>query len=106
MGVRNMTRVPFTYTWIEQDKILAGSIPTSQADVDALRGMGIQSIVTLTRRNIADEFNLGIINQQQFAIPDGGLDEQAVLKAASFLNYVYQDYPSAYVHCRGGIGRT
>src|SRR5689334_20059152 len=99
-----MTRVPFNYTWIEQGKLMAGSIPTSQDDIALLRSMGISSIVSLTRRNIADEFNLGIIKHKQYAIPDNGVpeDDKTAFQAADFIDYAYQDYPAVYVHCRGG----
>ena len=103
-----MTRPPFNYTWIEQGKILAGSIPTSQDDIQQLRNMGVMSILSLTRRSIAREVNLGVINWHQSAIPDNGIpeNEETTLDATKFISLCYDDYPAVYVHCRGGIGRT
>jgi len=103
-----MTRVPFTYTWIEQGKILAGSIPQLPEDLEALRSMGIKGIISLTRR---DPFTYPDMRWSEHAylshipIPDGGIaDDETMLRAAALVN-VQEGYP-VYVHCRGGIGRT
>src|ERR1043166_524951 len=109
-----MTRVPFTYTWIEQGKILAGSIPQLPEDLDALKSQGIRSIVSLTRRNLDTIpelnawLNLNAMSRVQFPIPDGGIaNDETMLEAAKAIddNIHFGESP-VYVHCRGGIGRT
>lgn len=114
-----MTRVPFTYTWIEPGRILAGSIPQLPEDLDILRSMGVTGIITLTRRNIWTYPNMSWWGDRhyaaQFSIPDGGIaDDNTMLAAAHCLTC--DVYPSSatepakpmvhYIHCRGGIGRT
>lgn len=105
-----MTRVPFTYTWIEQGKILAGSIPQLPEDLEVLNSLGIQGIISLTRRDPFTYPNMyGVLrvdrhNIIQWPVPDGGLDEKMILNAADCLAYE-RAWP-AYIHCRGGIGRT
>lgn len=104
-----MTRVPFTYTWIEQGKILAGSIPQLPEDLDVLRSMGIKGIISLTRRNpftYSDDMHW---SESAYCvhvpIPDGGIaNDETMLRAAQLLS-IPEGYP-AYIHCRGGIGRT
>lgn len=109
-----MTRVPFTYTWIEQGKILAGSIPQLPEDLALLKSLGIKTIISLTRRDIrtypdmqvAPDFNFG-----QYPIPDGGIaSDEMMLSAAEYLAQSLLYQPDSripvYVHCRGGIGRT
>jgi hypothetical protein len=104
-----VTRVPFTHTWIEPGKILAGSIPQLAEDLDILKSLGIQGLISLTRRDIWTYPNMGKWwgdrhNIAQWPIPDGGIDEKMILNAAGCLAYE-PAYP-AYIHCRGGIGRT
>lgn len=106
-----MTRVPFTTTWIEQGKILAGSIPQLPVDLEMLKSMGIQSILSLTRRNIEDypdmiraAYDFG---HMQFPIPDGGIaDDETMLNAAKAIDRAMERNLPIYIHCRGGIGRT
>jgi len=105
-----MTRVPFTYTWIEPGKILAGSIPQLPEDLEILKAQGIQGIISLTRRDIWTYPNMvgkwwgDRHHVIQWPIPDGGVDERMIFNAARCLAYE-PAYP-AYIHCRGGIGRT
>lgn len=110
-----MSRVPFTYTWIEQDKILAGSIPQLSEDFEALAQLGIKSITTLTRRDISGndgfhEFiNVGHRFYTHIPIPDGGLasDCDMLWGIAKFASNIHNSFSCpAYLHCRGGIGRT
>ena len=109
-----MTRVPFTYTWIEQDKILAGSIPQLPEDLAILKSLGVQTIISLTRRDIrtypgmqiAPDFNFG-----PYPIPDGELaSDETMLAAVEYFDQSFHYQPElrvpVYVHCRGGIGRT
>jgi len=106
-----MTRIPFTTTWIEQGRILAGSIPQLPEDLAVLKAQGIQVILSLTRRDIETYPNMiqaayefGHIS---FPIPDGGIADDAVmLNAAQVLHESMQRRLPIYVHCRGGIGRT
>lgn len=109
-----MTRVPFTYTWIEQGKILAGSIPQLPEDLEVLKTQGIQTIISLTRRDIRTYPNMlevSNFNFGQYAIPDGGIASDGVmLNAAEYLAQSFEHQPElrvpVYIHCRGGIGRT
>ena len=108
-----MTRVPFTVTWIEQGKILAGSIPQLSEDIDVLKELGVRDIVSLTRRNIETyPFLLTLLSARQitvtsFPIPDGSIaDDATMLSAAGFIDIDYRHDKCVYVHCRGGIGRT
>lgn len=104
-----MTRVPFTTTWIEEGKILAGSIPQVPDDIGALLRHEIRAIVSLTRRDIRTYpsietrwFRFG-----HYPIPDGGLASDAVmLDAVTYLEHNVRMGEPVYVHCRGGIGRT
>ncbi len=127
---KELHRVPFTATWIEEDKILAGSIPQLDEDLHQLRDMGIASIVSLTRRSITS-YPFSPIEEKgwesikrgeydavrdvmpklptafdinQFAIPDGGLADDNIMLAA--VNCLDACTKPAYIHCRGGIGRT
>lgn len=109
-----MSRVPFTYTWIEEGKILAGSIPQLPSDLEALKALGVQTIISLTRRDIRTypDMQLGSdFNYDQYPIPDGGIaSDETMLSAVNYLaqSFIYQPefrFP-VYVHCRGGIGRT
>lgn len=106
-----MTRVPFTTTWIEQGKILAGSIPQMPEDLDILKSMGIQTILSLTRRNIEEypdmiraAYDFG---HMQFPIPDVSItSDEIMLSAAKSIDVAMQRKLPIYIHCRGGIGRT
>lgn len=108
-----MTRVPFTTTWIERGKILAGSIPQLPEDLDALKSMGIQSMITLTRRDpVTYEMLHGKLMgygiwRFQYPIPDASIaTDDIMLSAAERIHLEYKDERPIYVHCRGGIGRT
>ena len=109
-----MTRVPFTTTWIEEGKILAGSIPQLPEDLLSLRNMGIKSILTLTRRDPRSYPDMYWLLQENFiwsqwAIPDVSIAEDTIqLSAASTIEdrLNHADECPIYVHCRGGIGRT
>lgn len=108
-----MTRVPFNYTWIEDGKILAGSIPQMIDDIVLLKQMGIQRVLSLTRRDIktypdlASFFIDDTFNNPHYAIPDGGIaDDDIMLGAVRSLEYGYDKGKITYIHCRGGIGRT
>lgn len=109
-----MTRVPFTYTWIEPGKILAGSIPQLPEDLDILKAQGIQTIISLTRRDIRTYPNMQAVsafNFGQYAIPDNGIaSDETMLSAAEYLAQSTEHQSELrvpiYVHCRGGIGRT
>jgi len=109
-----MTRDPFNYDWIESGKILAGSMPTNMADIDALyETFGIRAILSLTRRNIRDcpdiEYVLNghQIEHLHLPITDGGLpDDDSATRALDFINKSYREGKPIFVHCRGGIART
>lgn len=108
-----MTRVPFTYTWIEPGKILAGSIPQLPEDWNKLGELGIKSILSLTRRELRtypgfmDWLNTNSKFHIQRAIPDNGIaDDITMFSAVQVIaSDVEHNWP-VYVHCRGGIGRT
>lgn len=108
-----MSRVPFTYTWIEPGRILAGSIPQLIDDLEILRAHNIKSILSLTRREIrtypgfVDWLNANHYFWTQRAIPDNGLANDITMFSA--VHYIASDVEHGwpcYVHCRGGIGRT
>lgn len=108
-----MTRVPFTTTWIEQGKILIGSIPQLPEDIHILKNMGIVTIISLTRRYIGSYPDLGqffindSLNIAHFPIPDGSIATDELMRdAAKSIDYRYKNNRSTYVHCRGGIGRS
>lgn len=105
-----MTRVPFTNTWIEPNKVLIGSIPQLPEDYAALRDSNIQAVLTLTRRNpqtYEGMLQWPDITWHNAPIPDGGItDDETMLKAAQFINEMYKAGKPVYVHCRGGIGRS
>lgn len=104
-----MTRVPFTYTWIEPGKILAGSIPQLPEDLAALKSLGVNAILSLTRRDIRTYPGLELrwFNQAQYPIPDGGIaPDKTMFTAAAFIAHIVGRSEVVYVHCRGGIGRT
>lgn len=105
-----MTRIPFTYTWIEQGTILAGSIPQLPDDLNILQGLGIKRIISLTRRNILTYPNMVLPKGMyfgQYPIPDGGIaDDKTMQDAYSLVGWSYLHNLPTYVHCRGGIGRT
>jgi len=106
-----MSRVPFTCTWIEAGKILAGSIPQLPEDLEILKGFGIKGIISLTRRDIwtYPDMSGKWWGDRHYVthipIPDCGLaSDEDMLRAAHLLTYE-EPYP-VYIHCRGGIGRT
>lgn len=111
-----MTRVPFTYTWIEHGKILAGSIPQLPEDMAILRDLGIQTMLSLTRRDIRTYPGLewpfvhyGIAYGHN-PMPDGGMvDNEGMIHRCDLIRQAIAN-PSnnlpIYVHCRGGVGRT
>lgn len=106
-----MTRLPFTHTWIEADKILIGSIPQLPTDIYELHGLNIKTILSLTRRdprtydNMPESINDFIWYRQ--AIPDGGIvDDISMLAAVRCIEVMYDTNLPIYVHCRGGIGRS
>ena len=107
-----MTIPPFTYTWIEEGRILIGSIPSTPQDIETLTSMGIKSILTLTRRNIRDYPGIAEaldtlhIHQSHFPIPDGGIPEKSINPVLEFIAVKYNNNLPVYVHCRGGIGRS
>lgn len=108
-----MTRVPFKTTWIEQGRILAGSIPQLPEDLEVLKSMGIKSILTLTRRDprtypdMWDLFKYSGLRYSQSAIPDVSIStDEVMLEAAKTISDDTLWHAPVYVHCRGGIGRT
>lgn len=108
-----MTVPPFTYTWIEPNRILIGSIPSTPQDIDTLAAMGIQVILTLTRRDIRDYSGVAAsldahkITRFHYPIPDGGIPAEAVPHDALwFIEDSQRHNMPVYVHCRGGIGRS
>lgn len=108
---QQVKRVPFTYTWIESNRILIGSIPQLPEDYAALRANNIVSILTLTRRDPQTYPGMPSwipnIAWQHSPIPDGGIaDDATMLNAAKFINTIYRAGQPIYVHCRGGIGRS
>lgn len=106
-----MPRDPFNHTWIEEGKILAGSIPTSGADIETLRSMGIRTILSLTRRSLWDcpdiSRAIGDIVVSECPIPDTLTPTDDILdKAMRVIAGSEALRLPIYVHCRGGIGRT
>lgn len=108
-----MTRVPFTTTWIEQGKILCGSIPQLPEDLLSLRNMGIKSVLSLTRRdprtyeNMWELWRDSGISYAQWSIPDVSIaSDEIMLNAAKVISDDALWHAPVYVHCRGGIGRT
>jgi hypothetical protein len=104
-----LTRIPFTYTWIEQGKILAGSIPQVPDDVAILKSLGIQAIISLTRRDIETYPEMVPVDfiRGNFPIPDNGIGPDEIMTGAvDALDYFLSRQYSTYIHCRGGIGRT
>lgn len=111
-----MTVPPFTYTWIEPNRILIGSIPSTPQDIELLHTMGIRYILSLTRRNIQDypgvrdKLNELEMFPHHFPIPDGGIPDDPDYKTTRhelwLLNESIEHIPAVYVHCRGGIGRS
>lgn len=107
---------PFNHTWIEQGKILAGSIPWQPEHIDELYGMGIRAILTLTRRDIrqypgvAGRLHVvyGDIAHLHVGILDGGIpaNDKLTAKAIDFIDSAYQSGKPVFIHCAGGIGRT
>lgn len=107
-----MTRVPFTYTWIEQDKILAGSIPQLPEDIEILANHKVDTVLSLTRRSIRtyplieDTLRRHSIVTIDSPMPDGGLSgDDMMFPTVYALDYLTPKH-IFYVHCRGGIGRT
>lgn len=101
--------VPFTNTWTEPG-VLIGSIPQLADHYQALRSLGIQAILTLTRRDPQTYNGMPIwsdVAWHHAAIPDGGLaDDTTMLNAAQFIDIMRKQGKPVYVHCRGGIGRS
>jgi len=102
---------PFNVTWIEEGKILAGSIPTTPADVDLLRSKDIRAVISLTRRDVCDYPGmtkaLDDIYYVHVPIPDNGIPEDKTLKRAlQEMEFAANRNSPFYIHCRGGIGRT
>lgn len=95
----------FNYTWLEEGKILAGSIPYYPENLDTLRSLGIVNILSLTRRNFQTYPNMQWNEHVKAQIDDGGIPSIDVGRFA--LGYITGSYPSKsiYIHCRGGIGR-
>jgi protein-tyrosine phosphatase len=106
-----MTLYPFNYNWIEAGKILAGSMPTSGADIVTLKGLGIYHILSLTRRSLTacEDCNreLGDVTICHAPIVDSNIpDDETALKAVNFMDECYQTNKPFFIHCRGGVGRT
>jgi len=109
-----MSHPPFTYTWIEPDRVMAGSIPFEPTHIKILASLGIKRVLTLTRRNPSTYPNMdkvfwdnGIL-PLQCSIPDNGIPEHEQLAsyASIFIKEATDAHLPVYVHCRGGIGRT
>lgn len=104
-----MTRVPFTYTWTEPG-ILIGSIPQLPEDYQTLRNMGIEAILTLTRRNPQTYEGMPAWSDVEWLhvpIPDNGIGGELDMRfAAHFIGHAYDLHKPVYIHCRGGIGRS
>lgn len=102
----------FNHNWIEEGKILAGSIPTSAAHIDTVHSMGICAVLRLTQHDateypgVAEALLRWSMIQCHAPIVDGGIpDEPTLQKALDFIDAHYPDRP-IYVHCRRGLGRT
>ena len=104
-----MNRVPFTTTWIEEGRILAGSIPQLAEDIDVLKAHNIGAVISLTRRHPRTYPGVESrwFNWAQYPIPDNGIaSDEVMLDAVSYVEHCYRRGEPIYIHCRGGIGRT
>lgn len=109
-----MARDPFNYHWIEDNRVMAGSMPTYGADIDTLyQSFGIRAILSLTRRSIIDCPDIAYLVQaypiQNYHAPiaDHYTPNEAILHTSlAFIEQSLSNNQPIYVHCRGGIGRT
>lgn len=106
--------VPFNVTWIEDGKVLAGSVPAHGAAIDMLHEKGIRAIISLTRRDIctypdvmAVLHHYDDIYYVHVPIVDNGIPDEPTLKRAlQEIDFLTARNIPFYIHCRGGIGRT
>lgn len=103
-------RPPFTTTWIEPTRILIGSIPTSPQDIETLKKLGIDSILTLTRAGLTCPGMSEVlrnVSYEHIPIPDGSIgSDDVMLSAVAYIAARINQKHSIYIHCRGGIGRS
>jgi len=108
-----MSRDAFNYTWIEEGRVMAGSIPAYPSEVDALKSLGIRAVLSLPQRDVETYPHMQAIFSSRQMIrlrvpfPDGTHpDEPTLTLCMAFLDGVRKNQWPVYVHCRGGIGRT
>lgn len=106
-----MTWYPFNFNWIEEGKILAGSMPTGGEDLITLKNMGVTHILSLTRRHLNECESIAQVSAEfdifHCPIVDANIpDDTTALKAVDYMDQCYQAGRPFYLHCRGGVGRT
>lgn len=118
-----MTRDLFNYTVIQEfsagPHLIAGSMPTGVKDLETLHELGVNGVLSLTRRSLLDCPDMAeyferktadgfgrLMSYGHIPIPDGEIgDDVTMIKAIDWIDSYTQRVPT-FVHCRGGIGRT
>ena len=103
-----MPNFEFNFDWIEENRVLATSLPTRARDVQELQKLGIKTIISLCDgsavKNIIDESNTDI-KHLVMEIPDFSFpDENQIEEFLDFMKNALNK-PVA-IHCFAGIGRT
>ena len=106
-------RDPFNVTWIEKDKFMVGSMPTSGKDILALQAMGIRQIITVSMRRLQDCAEIGkallqtAIPTLYFPISHTGIDPINIRKAAFAIDWAINTaHTPVFIHCRSGHHRS
>ena len=95
--------------WVEPGALLAGKYPRTQA-IDALLGSGVTLFVDLTQEAELEAYAHLVgpgVRHVRMGIPD--MDVASAEKMRRTLDLIDREHArggTAYVHCRGGAGRT
>jgi atypical dual specificity phosphatase len=101
-------------SWLEVDKLGAGSLPASADDLRSLVDQGVRAIVTLTEQPLSAVSGvdrdalaeLGIVTLHLPILDYKAPSRQQVEALNRFVERMSADGRPVYVHCYAGVGRT
>jgi atypical dual specificity phosphatase len=99
---------PTGFVWVEKDKLAGSGYPSSRGQLQWLVAQGIDSILTLTPRPLAEEWTAGLpltlghVPMQDHAAPD----VSSLNMGVNFIIEQAKAGKTVLVHCLAGEGRT
>jgi len=101
-----ITKRPTNFSWLIEEKLAGSGIPTSFDEFNWILQQGVKSIVTMTEKELPDEWvsNIGYLH-----VPTPDLtapDMEKIDMAVDFIHEQIKDNQAVMVHCAAGMGRA